>query len=70
MLPAIAVVVIVVVFIAIIVVANPAHGTIAIADTIAIAAPGWRIVGSVVAMALLFLGDCDKYQSRVVILTL
>jgi hypothetical protein len=57
--------------VAIVAVANPPCGTIAIANAIAIAAPSWCIVRIMMAMALLFFGGMgNKYQSRVVIHTL
>ncbi len=54
-LPAVVVVVIVIVAFAIIVVAVPPCSAIAIAKDIAIPAPGWCIIGSTMATALLFL---------------
>jgi hypothetical protein len=53
---AIAVVTVVIVVDMIIVIADPTCGTIAITNAIVIAAPGWRIIGSTMAMALLFHG--------------
>jgi hypothetical protein len=46
----------VVVVITIIVIADLLCSTITIANAIAIAAPGWHIAGSAMAMAILFLG--------------
>jgi hypothetical protein len=55
-LPAVVVVVVVVIVVAIIVIADPPQGTIPIANAITIAAPGLRIVRSVMATPLLYLG--------------
>jgi hypothetical protein len=48
--------IVVIVVIAIVVIANPPCGTIEIATAIRIAAPSLCIIGSAMAMALLFLG--------------
>jgi hypothetical protein len=53
-LPAVAVVVAVLVVVAILVIDGSPRCTAAIANVIAIAAPGWRIIGSAMATALLF----------------
>ncbi len=57
---AIVVVIMMMVVVLIDVIADPPHSTIAIADSIMIAAPGLRIVESTMAMALFFLegGQC------------
>jgi hypothetical protein len=55
-LQAIVMVIVVIVVVVIVVIAYPPHGTITIADAIMIPSLGWHIVGSAMAMALLFLG--------------
>jgi hypothetical protein len=63
-LPAIIVVLVVAVVIAIVVIANPPCSAITIADTIAIAAPGWHIAGRAIATALLFHGGVSAKVER------